>query len=96
MERTQIGGNRILLLLLFLIISMWYQFDPEQGDVELGKLRLAASSGGVYKCTFTLGDGNKFTVECTSLFQALSEGTLTFEDCTKEYCDNVEYYYSKY
>lgn len=73
---------------------MWYQFDPEQGDVELGKMRLVASSGGVYKCTFTLGDGNKFTVECTSLFQVLSEGTLTFEDCTKDYSSNAEYYCS--
>ena len=74
---------------------MWYQFDPEQGDVELGKMRILASSGGVYKCTFTLGDGNKFTVECTSLFHELSRGTLTFKDCTKDYCDDAEYYYSK-
>ena len=74
---------------------MWYQFDPEQGDVQLGKMRLAASSGGVYKCTFTLADGNKFTVEYTSLSQELSAGTLTFEDCTKQYSDNAEYYYSE-
>ena len=44
---------------------------------------------------FTLADGNKFTVERTSVFHELSQGTLTFEDCTKEYSDNVEYYYSK-
>lgn len=75
---------------------MWYQFDPEQGDVQMGKLRLAAASGGRNLCTFTLGDGNKFTVERTSVFQDMSQGTLTFEDCTKEYSDNVEYYYSKY
>lgn len=74
---------------------LWYQFDPEQGDVQLGKLRLLASSGGAYRCTFTLADGNKFTVEHTRLLQALSEGTLTFEDCTKQYSDNVEYHYSK-
>ena len=29
------------------------------------------------------------------MFHELSQGTLTFEDCTKEYSDNVEYYYSK-
>ena len=74
---------------------IWYQFDPEQGDVERGSIRLIASSGGAYKCTFTLGDGNKFTVECTSLFHELSRGTLTFKDCTKDYCDDAEYYYSK-
>lgn len=74
---------------------MWYQFDPEQGDVQLGKLRLAACSGGRYQSIFTLADGNKFTVERTSVFHELSQGTLTFEDCTKEYSDNVEYYYSK-
>lgn len=74
---------------------MWYQFDPEQGDVQLGKLRLAACSEGRYQSIFTLADGNKFTVERTSVFHELSQGTLTFEDCTKEYSDNVEYYYSK-
>lgn len=26
---------------------MWYQFDPEQGDVQMGKLRLAAASRGL-------------------------------------------------
>lgn len=75
---------------------MWYQFDPEQGDVQLGKLRLAVSSGGTYRCTFALTDGNKFTVERTSLLHALSKGTLTFEDSTKQYSDDVEYYFSRY
>ena len=74
---------------------MWYQFDPEQGDVQLGKLRLLASSGGVYRITFTLADNNKFTVEYEHLLQDLSEGKLTFENCDKQYSDNVEYYYSK-
>lgn len=34
--------------------------------------------------------------DVTSLLQELSEDTLTFEDCTKQYCDNVEYYYSNH
>ena len=74
---------------------MWYQFDPEQGDVQLGKMRLLSSSGVAYRITFTLADDNKFTVEYEHLLQDLSEGKLTFEDCTKQYSDNVEYYYSK-
>lgn len=74
---------------------MWYQFDPEQGDVQLGKMRLSAVSGAASRRTFTLADGNKFTVELTSLLDELSKGTLTFEDCTKQYSDDVEYYYSK-
>ena len=75
---------------------LWYPFTPEQGDVQMGKMRLLASSGGTYRCSFTLADGNTFAVERARLFQALSEGTLTFEDCTKQYSDNVEYCYSKY
>ena len=74
---------------------IWYQFDPEQGDVERGRMRILSSSGGAFQCTFTLGDGNKFTVKRTSLLHSLNQGTFTFEDCTKKYSEDAEYSYSK-
>ena len=73
---------------------IWYQFDPEQGDVEVEKLRISSASGGTFQCSFTLADGNSFTVERTDLLLALYDGKLTFEDCTKQYCDSAEYSYS--
>lgn len=74
---------------------IWYQFDPEQGDVERGRMRILSSSGGAFQCTFTLGDGNKFTVKRTSLLHDLNQGTFTFEDCAKKYSEDAEYSYSK-
>lgn len=91
------NGDRNSLTYIAMTDEMfiWYQFDPEQGDVERGKLRILSSSGGAFQCTFTLSDNNKFTVKRTSLLHTLSQGTFTFENCTKKYSEDAEYYYSK-
>lgn len=46
--------------------------------------------------TFSLLNGDTFTVDQVSVFQTLSDGVITFEESNSEYLDNREFTCSRY